>query len=77
VVAEQHFKGWFQQVTGYAPYPFQARFTCDETLPQLVHVPTGLGKTAMAVLGWLGRRRERDDFDSLHLRMRLEDNAEI
>lgn len=93
MVAEQHFKGWFQHVTGYAPYPFQVRFACEPTLfisplpsmgkgsgegqasdPSplvaegrgegeagngglLVHVPTGLGKTAMAVLGWLWRRR--------------------
>ncbi|HXF92796.1 MAG TPA: hypothetical protein VNK46_08560 [Nitrospiraceae bacterium] len=77
MVADNQFKGWFQQVTGYAPFPFQARFACGEALPQLVPVPTGLGKTAMAVLAWLWRRRERDDFDSPHLRMRLEDDAGI
>ncbi len=60
-MVEQYFKRWFQQVTGYAPYPFQMRFACDEALPQLVHVPTGLGKTAMAVLGWLWRRRFHPD----------------
>ncbi|MCP9448558.1 MAG: hypothetical protein NNA21_00650 [Nitrospira sp.] len=26
-------------------------------MAQLVYVPTGLGKTAMVVLGWLWRRR--------------------
>ncbi|MCP9470621.1 MAG: CRISPR-associated helicase Cas3' [Nitrospira sp.] len=51
------FVRWFQQATGHVPFPFQARFACDEALSQLVHVPTGLGKTAMAVLGWLWRRR--------------------
>lgn len=49
------FVRWFQQATGDTPFPFQARFAGGETLPQLVHVPTGLGKTAMAVLGWLWR----------------------
>ncbi|MEM4412902.1 MAG: hypothetical protein QXD59_01350 [Candidatus Caldarchaeum sp.] len=47
------FERWFQQATGEAPFLFQVRFACKEPLPQLVHVPTGLGKTAMAVLGWL------------------------
>lgn len=54
---DHRFIQWFQQATGHAPFPFQVRFACDEALPQLVHVPTGLGKTAMVVLGWLWRRR--------------------
>jgi len=46
---------WFRQATGYEPYPFQIHFACEPTLPELVDVPTGMGKTAMAVLGSLGR----------------------
>jgi CRISPR-associated endonuclease/helicase Cas3 len=57
----QHFACWFRQATGHAPYPFQIRFACEPTLPELVDVPTGLGKTAMAVLGWLWRRRFHPD----------------
>lgn len=62
---ENDFVTWFQRATGHKPYPFQVRFACDGTLLQdpsplegegggegvLVDVPTGLGKTAMAVLG--------------------------
>lgn len=55
------FVRWFEQATGHGPYPFQIRFACETTLPELVDVPTGLGKTAMAVLGWLWRRRFADD----------------
>lgn len=51
------FVRWFRQATGNEPYPFQIRFACETALPELVDVPTGLGKTAMAVLGWLWRRR--------------------
>lgn len=51
------FVRWFRNATGYEPYPFQIRFACEPTLPKLVDVPTGMGKTAMAVLGWLWRRR--------------------
>ncbi|MEW6247046.1 MAG: hypothetical protein AB1555_10085 [Nitrospirota bacterium] len=52
----EQFSRWFKQATGHEPYPFQIRFACDAALPELVDVPTGLGKTAMAVLGWLWRR---------------------
>ncbi len=55
--SDHTFVRWFQQATGEAPFPFQARFAGGEILAQLVHVPTGLGKTAMVVLGWLWRRR--------------------
>ncbi|MCS6897450.1 MAG: hypothetical protein NZM29_05700 [Nitrospira sp.] len=53
------FARWFQQATGYVPYPYQTQFACEPALPRLVQVPTGLGKTAMAVLGWLWREEGR------------------
>ena len=39
-----------------SPFPFQKEFAEAENLPALVRVPTGLGKTAMVVLGWVWRR---------------------
>jgi CRISPR-associated endonuclease/helicase Cas3 len=51
MTVEQQFEAWFRKATGHDPYPFQTRFACNPELPQLVDVPTGLGKTAMAVLG--------------------------
>lgn len=48
------FKEFFQNAVGYEPFPFQVTFA--QKLPQLVNIPTGLGKTAMAVVGWLWRR---------------------
>lgn len=53
------FEAWFEKVTGQEPYPYQVRFATDPNLPQLVDVPTGMGKTAMAVLGWLWRRLDK------------------
>lgn len=38
------------------PYPFQTAFAEAAELPHLLNVPTGVGKTATAVLGWLYRR---------------------
>lgn len=44
------FAEWFTRATDHEPYPFQIRFACEPTLPELVDVPTGMGKAAMAVL---------------------------
>jgi len=55
------FKHFFHQATRETPFPFQSAFASGESLPSLVKVPTGLGKTAMAVLGWLWRRRFAED----------------
>ncbi|MBA2671290.1 MAG: CRISPR-associated helicase Cas3', partial [Gemmatimonadetes bacterium] len=37
------------------PFPYQVRFAEADDFPELVHAPTGAGKTATAVLGWLWR----------------------
>ena len=55
------FDEWFKRATENDPFPFQRRFAEEGEIPQLVYVPTGLGKTAMAVLGWLWRRRFADE----------------
>lgn len=47
----------FKKATRRIHYPFQRRFASGTKLPYLVKIPTGLGKTAMAVLGWIWRRR--------------------
>ncbi|WHZ21403.1 MAG: hypothetical protein OJF47_000515 [Nitrospira sp.] len=52
---EPQFTEWFTHATGNTPYPFQIHFACEPIMPELVDVPTGLGKTSMAVLGWLWR----------------------
>lgn len=55
------FESFFQQATGRPPYPYQARLGTRESLPQVLSVPTGVGKTAAAALAWLYRRRYADD----------------
>lgn len=37
------------------PFPYQARFAEANEFPELVHAPTGAGKTATVILGWLWR----------------------
>ncbi len=55
-----NFDHFFKAATGYIPFPYQRRLAsqngsegarpCESSL---IHVPTGLGKTAGAILGWL------------------------
>ena len=56
VALGKEFKSFFEKSTGHPPYPFQTRFATAETLPHLLRAPTGSGKTATAVIGWLWRK---------------------
>ncbi len=51
------FDSWFKTATGSEPYAYQQRFVELAEWPDAVEVPTGAGKTAAVVLGWLWRRR--------------------
>jgi len=51
-----NFDEFFQTATGNAPYGYQRVFATAPVLPDLLEAPTGSGKTAAAVLGWLWRR---------------------
>lgn len=50
----------FAIATRSQPFPYQVRLA-QEGLPQLLRAPTGAGKTAAAVLGWLYRRQFHPD----------------
>ena len=61
---ERRFKEFFKTATldgrsseGHDPYPFQTRLATCDRLPELIDIPTGLGKTDAVVLAWLWRRR--------------------
>lgn len=47
----------FKAVTRHEPYPYQEEFATRNDLPALVPAPTGCGKAAAAILGWLWRKR--------------------
>lgn len=52
------YEAFFRQAMGgNAPYPFQRRLAEAPDLPEVVEIPTGLGKTEAVVLAWLWRRR--------------------
>ena len=51
------FDAFFRKATGHDPYPFQKRLAACDRLPELIDIPTGLGKTDAVVLAWLWRKR--------------------
>ncbi|MBS0600310.1 MAG: CRISPR-associated endonuclease Cas3'' [Proteobacteria bacterium] len=54
------FPTFFHTTTGHAPYPYQQRLA-TAPWPELLDVPTGLGKTAAVVVAWLWRRVVNDE----------------
>lgn len=43
------------------PFPYQVAFATTKDFPDIVRAPTGAGKTATVLLGWLWRRRFQAD----------------
>ncbi len=58
------FDTFFGHATGdLEPFPYQRELAGRDALPWLLDAPTGSGKTAAAILGWLWRRRHHPDLD--------------
>jgi CRISPR-associated endonuclease/helicase Cas3 len=55
------FAEFFTRVTGYRPYGYQERLAQSAELPELLAVPTGAGKTAAVIVGWMWRRRAGEE----------------
>lgn len=54
------YEEFFKKTTGHqAPFPYQEQLA-EEPWPDLLDVPTGLGKTAAVVLAWLWKRGWRN-----------------
>jgi len=58
------FDEFFKKATGHehGPFPYQCRLALNDTLPALIDIPTGAGKTAAVILAWLWRRRFDEKF---------------
>ncbi len=50
------FNNFFKNATNFEPYDFQRKFACDIELPDIINIPTGLGKTECIIIGWLWRK---------------------
>lgn len=60
-----------QKATGYSPFPYQQRFAESSSLPDVARVPTGMGKTSAAVMGWIWRRCFAEENINKHTPRRL------
>ncbi len=50
---------FFKSITGHSPYPYQKSLG-TEAWPEVLDIPTGLGKTAAVVIAWLWKRLSSD-----------------
>jgi CRISPR-associated endonuclease/helicase Cas3 len=57
MVGEKTFDVFFKKATTFDPFPYQRKIALDLSLPGIINVPTGIGKTAAVVLAWIWRRR--------------------
>ena len=55
----EEYSRFFERITEHSPFPYQTRLGTQHW-PDLLDVPTGLGKTAAVVVAWLWRRRNAD-----------------
>ena len=61
-MASDSFDAFFHAASGHPPYDHQRRLASEPVQSDLIHVPTGAGKTAAAVLAWLWRLKvDRDN----------------
>lgn len=60
------FTSFFHDATGFTPYEWQVRIATDG-LPEVLPIPTGLGKTEGTALAWAWRRLRHPQEEPLHL----------
>lgn len=53
----EKFRRFFRRATGKDPYPYQVRLAVEDPLPDILHLPTGSGKTYAVTAAWLWRRK--------------------
>ncbi|MCU0615293.1 MAG: CRISPR-associated helicase Cas3', partial [Desulfobacterales bacterium] len=54
-----NYASFFQKVTTNPPFPYQERLGA-ESWPDILDIPTGLGKTAAVVVAWMWKRTLND-----------------
>lgn len=54
------YEAFFERAVKTSAYHYQTELAVRAELPELVNIPTGLGKTAAVVLAWIWRRRSAE-----------------
>jgi CRISPR-associated endonuclease/helicase Cas3 len=49
------YASFFEKGTGFSVFPYQRKLGEEPVRSRLIHVPTGAGKTAAAIVAWLWR----------------------
>ncbi|MBU1221459.1 CRISPR-associated helicase Cas3' [Myxococcota bacterium] len=65
----QSFEDFFKKATGVDPYCWQKEIATLGDLPDILEIPTGLGKTAGSILAWIWRRINSQSKDSTPRRL--------
>jgi CRISPR-associated endonuclease/helicase Cas3 len=60
------YNDFFKSITGYHPFPYQ-RHLGEKAWPELIEIPTGLGKTAAVIVAWIHKRLNNDSETPLRL----------
>lgn len=55
-VIQENYERLFNNATGKYPYPYQIEFATSDELYHYIDIPTGTGKTANIILGWIWKR---------------------
>ncbi|MDD3978016.1 MAG: CRISPR-associated helicase Cas3' [Methanomicrobium sp.] len=55
--SSNEYQQFFRDATGHLPYPYQEKLATSDNFPEVIEVPTGLGKTDAIILAWIWRRR--------------------
>lgn len=67
MTASENFNAFFEQAAGFKPYDWQREVALNQ-IPEILSVPTGLGKTEGSVLAWAWQRVvRRTSAEPLHL----------
>ncbi len=53
------YNEFFKSITGHQPFPYQWQLG-DDIWPELLEIPTGLGKTAAVIIAWVYKRLNGD-----------------
>lgn len=53
------YREFFEELTRNKPFPYQERLG-EETWPEFLEIPTGLGKTAAVIVAWLYKKQNGD-----------------
>ena len=52
---------FFKKATGFEPYPYQMKLAGDKDFPQILNIPTGMGKTNAIILSWIWKVENNQD----------------